>query len=177
MTVEQANNTEIIDNEQAKIIEALDKKEELVALGILTGIDNQIPDYDIDLSIDRTNNTYRFIVDNKLALNIELNLNQIPEMGKFLVEIFNKIDSAELEYDIFFPNDYVDIQIDGDTMFGKLGFDKTVLSTETMGELFGKENTPNDKVREVFKFISTIRNKPGGYKYAINNETVTTEIN
>jgi len=177
MTIEQANNREVIDNEQTNIIEALDKKEDLVALWALTSIDHQIPDYDIDLSVDRINNKYRFIVDNKLALDIPLNLNQIPEMWKFLVEICNKIDSAELEYDMFFPNDYVDIQIDWDTMFWKLWFDKTVLSTETMWELFWKENAPNDKIREVFKFISTIRNNPNNYKYTINNESVTTEKN
>ena len=177
MGIEQGENHEIIDNEQKNIMEALEKKEDLVALWILTSIDNQIPNYDLDLSIDKSSNKYRFIVDHKIALDIPLDLNQISEIWKFLVEIFNKIDSAELEYDLFFPDDFADIQIDWDTMFWKFGFDKTVLGTESMQALFWKESFPNDKIREIFKFISTIRNNPEEYQYTINWESVTTEKN
>ena len=177
MSIEQVNNHEIIDNEQRNIIEALEKKEELVALWILTSIDNQIKDYDVDLCIDNSNNKYRFIVNNKIALDIPLDLNQIPEMWKYLVEIFNKIDSADLEYDLILPNDFADIQIDWDTMFWKLWFDKTVLNTESIQTLFWENSLPNDKIRTIFKFISTIRNNPDEYRYRINGKSVLAEKN
>ena len=80
---------EKIDNENLKISEQLDKKEDLVALWIIETIDKQIPNVDIDLAIDRENNKYYFIANNKESLNISFDLNQLPEIWSVLVKLFN----------------------------------------------------------------------------------------
>ncbi len=80
---------EQIDNEQQKINESLDKKEDLIALWILNTIDTQIKDIDIDLAIDRENNKYYFIANWKESLNIAIDLNELPEIWSILVKIFN----------------------------------------------------------------------------------------
>ena len=80
---------EQIDNEEQKINEQIEKKEDLIALWVLETIDRQIPNVDIDLAIDRENNKYYFISNNKESLNIPLDLNQLPEIWSVLVKIFN----------------------------------------------------------------------------------------
>jgi len=82
-------NFETIDNEQQKINETLDKKEDLVALGVIEAIDKQIPNIDLDLAIDRENNKYYFISNWNDHLNISIDFKDLPEIWSILVKLLN----------------------------------------------------------------------------------------
>ena len=82
-------NIETIDNEEQKINETLEKKEDLIALWIIETIDKQISDTDIDLAVDRENNKFYFIANSKEALNIWFDLNKLPEFWAIMIKLFN----------------------------------------------------------------------------------------
>jgi len=167
-------DNEVIDNENQDIVDKINSLQDNIqenindkqALHFLQNIDSQVPGYDIDLAKDW--NKYRFIVNNETSLDIPLNINQISDIWDFLIVLLNKIDDVELEYDKSFW-DYVNIQINNHYIW----FDDSVLWSDEIKKIFwlsnpstrreSKEQTfnANQKVRELFKFIQTIRNKKG----------------
>ena len=132
---------EIIDNENEKINKTLEKKEDLIALWILEAIDIQIPNHDIDLSVDRKNDKFYFISWDK-ALNIPLDLKNLPKIWRILVELFN--NNIQLSWDLTWRS------INADTMMPNW-LEKSFINSQD--NIF----TKND-IEELFIFTMKTKN-------------------
>lgn len=151
-------------------IESKTKKqsEEKEVLFTLVKLQQESPNYDIDLIKLKDESWYNFIVNEEFNLEIKLTVStddkldtdttQIMALGKILAEALTHIDEIELDYEWEY---WLSIEKDSDKLWGLLGYlwlKENFVVTENFQEIFNKSSSSaNEILKKFFHFIMKVK--------------------
>ncbi|MDD2908077.1 MAG: hypothetical protein PHH98_05575 [Candidatus Gracilibacteria bacterium] len=157
-------NEIMLDNENLEITKQINQNLKKLeqqakanqALGMLKLIDNQIPDFDIDMTYDKTNDKFYFISGNQ-KLNIPLDIEKIEEIGKAITILLNNKKklgiTGKQDFRRIFEVSLFGADVDNQVYYGGTKLKGNTLDIDTATK-------NNNNIEELYKFTQILKGIP-----------------
>ena len=145
----------LIDNEHEKMNELLEQAENRkhkIALWILNKIDSDVPKYDIDLAIDRSDNTYRIIWNDNVSFNLSLDLDSLDLYCDDIIKLLN----YDWDIQLIWWKEWRAIAEKNLIWWSALA-DRLVNNSQEHWLTDEHNRSENNKTEELFKFVQTLK--------------------